>query len=216
VTTKPRSAREAGLTLVELLVVLAVLALVSGLLVTGLRAAATGWPRIVRSNADNEERQATRRMLIHLLAQTYPARLDKAAGGFMQFAGERDRVDFLAPLAQRFGTDDIVWHALLFRDDGLRVAWRLDRRPVAGEENLNSAAGEETIPDCRDGAFSYYGPAEAGGEAQWWMSWKERKALPLLVRVRFVWHGRSEELVAAPLITAGSCSPSAANTICPE
>src|SRR5262249_30390451 len=105
-TTKVCSAREAGLTLVELLVVLAVLGLISGLLITGLHSAAMGWPRVVRGNADNEERQATRRMLNQVFAQIYPARLDKAAGGFVQFTGERDRADFLAPLARRFGTDD--------------------------------------------------------------------------------------------------------------
>src|SRR5262249_6173195 len=158
-----------------------------GLLVSGLYLAATGWPKVVRSNADNEERQTTRRMLTNLLAQIYPARLDKAAGGVVLFAGERDRVDFLAPLAQRFGTDDIVWYTLRFLDDGLRIAWRLDRRPVEAEENFIPPPVEEIIPNCRDGAFSYYGPAEAGGEAQWWANWKERRALPLLVRVRCLW-----------------------------
>jgi general secretion pathway protein J len=213
-TTKTCCAREAGLTLVELLVALAVLALVSGLLVTGLNSAATGWPRLLRGNADNEERQAARRMLAHLFAQIYPARLDKA--GLVQFAGERDRVDFLAPLAQRFGADDIVRYRVWSRDDGLHVAWQLDRQAAAGEESASSPATEETIPDWRDGAFSYYGPAEDGGEVRWWTSWKGRKALPLLLRLRFVWHGRSEELVVAPLITAGACSGSAANALCQE
>jgi general secretion pathway protein J len=215
-TRKACSVREAGLTLVELLVALAVLALVSGLLVTGLHTAATGWPRVVRSNADNEDRQATRRMLSHLLAHIYPARLEKASGGFVQFGGERDRLDFLAPLLQRFGADDIVFYTLRFRDDGLRVAWRLDRQALAGEENFNPPPTEETIPDWLDGAFSYYGPAEAGGDPQWWTNWKERKALPLLVRLHFVLHGRPEELVAAPRITAGACSASAANALCQE
>jgi hypothetical protein len=155
-------------------------------------------------------------MLTNLLAQIYPARLDKAAAGFVQFAGERDRMDFLAPLAQRFGTDDIVWYTLRFRGDGLRVAWRLDRRAEAGEENFIALAAEDLIPDWREGAFAYYGPAEAGGEAQWWTSWKERRALPLLVRLHFVWHGRSEGLVAAPLITAGACSATVANGLCQE
>jgi general secretion pathway protein J len=215
-TTEASCAREAGLTLVELLVALAVLALVSGLLVTGLHSAATGWPRIVRSNADNEEREATRRMLTRLFAEIYPARLDKAGGGFVEFAGGRDRMDFLAPLARRFGTDDIVRYTLRFHGDGLRVAWRLDRRAEAGEENVIAAAAEEIIPDWREGAFAYYGPVEAGGEPQWSTRWKERKALPLLVRLHFVWRGRAEELVAAPLITAGACSATAANAVCQE
>jgi len=210
------STREAGLTLVELLVVLAVLALTSGLLMTGLHSAAEGWPRLVRSNADNEDRQAARRMLTHLLTQIYPARLDRAAGGLVQFGGEHDRMDFLAPLARRFGTDDVVRYSLRFRDDGLHLAWRLDRKAAAGEENLNPPASEETIADWREGAFAYYGAAEADGETRWWTSWKERKALPLLVRVQFLWRGRSEELVTAPLITAGACSASGVNAVCQE
>jgi prepilin-type N-terminal cleavage/methylation domain-containing protein len=215
-TAKACTAREAGLTLVELLVALAVLALVAGLLVTGLHSAATGWPRIVRGNADNEDRQATRRMLSHLLAQIHPARLDRAGGGFVQFAGERDRMDFLAPLARRFGTDDIVRYALRSGADGLRVAWRLDRPAAAGEEDFIAPAAEDIVPDWRAGAFAYYGAAEAGGETQWWTRWKERKTLPLLIRLQFVSHGRAEELVAAPLITAGACSASVANAVCQE
>src|SRR5258708_9496200 len=155
-TRKIYSARDAGFTLVELLVVLAVLALLSGLVVTGLHSVAEGWPRLTRHNADNESREATRRMLHHLFSQISPAKLDDSSGTVIQFSGEHDRIDFLAPLAQRFGTDDIVLYTLRFLDDDLRIAWRLDRATAAGEENSNPAAAEESIPDCRDGSFSYY------------------------------------------------------------
>lgn len=216
-TAKPCSARDAGLTLVELLVVLAVLALLSGLLVTGLHTAAKGWPRLTRNNAENEERQAVRRMLHHLLSHIYPAKLNKGSAGIVQFDGARDRLDFLAPLAQRFGTDDIALYTLRFLNDGgLRIVWRLDRQAASGEENFIPPAVEESVPECLDGAFSYYGRAEEGGEARWWSRWERRKTLPLLVRVSFVWHGRPEEFVAAPLITAAPCPASVQNAACQE
>jgi prepilin-type N-terminal cleavage/methylation domain-containing protein len=215
-TQEKYSARDAGYTLVELLVVLAVLAILSGLVVTSLHSVAEGWPRLTRSNADNESREATRRMLNHLFSQIYPAKLDDGSGTVIQFNGEHDRIDFLAPLAPRFGTDDIVLYTVRFLDDDLRIAWRLDRAVAAGEENSNPPAVEERISDCRDGTFLYYGRAESGEEIRWWSSWKERKVLPLLIRVRFVRQGRQEELLVSPLITAGACAMSATNAACQD
>jgi prepilin-type N-terminal cleavage/methylation domain-containing protein len=209
-----RFARDAGLTLIELLVVLAMLGLLSGVLVTGIHTVAHGWSRVTQNNSDSEGRQATRRMLHQLLSQIYPARLSDGSQPIVQFIGRSDRMDFLAPLTQRFGTDDVVLYSLRSADGELRIAWRLDRAAPPGEEKFTRAVVEETIPDCRDGAFSYFGHAKGGGEIGWSDSWEERDVLPLLVRLRFVRGGRAEELVIAPLVTAGACAAGASNTTC--
>jgi prepilin-type N-terminal cleavage/methylation domain-containing protein len=214
--TVRRNSPEAGLTLVELLVVLAILTVLSGLLLTGLHSVADVWPRIARSNADHEEREATRRMLRHILSHIYPAKRDDGSGPVVRFEGERNRMDFLAPLAQRFGTDDVVHYSLGFADDGLSIAWHLDRETAEETNDPIPPTVKEIIPDFRDVAFSFYGPAEAGEETRWWNRWNQRKALPLLLRVRFLWRGRSEELIVAPRITAGACSTSTPNAACQE
>jgi prepilin-type N-terminal cleavage/methylation domain-containing protein len=209
--------KDAGFTLVELLVVLAILGLLGGLLAAGLRSASEGWQRIVRYNDDSEELLAINSMLRQLLLQIYPQRVGDSSRSFMRFNGYRDRMEFLAPLAQRFGTADIVWYTMRFQGDGtLRIAWRLDRRPEFGQEKFSPAPAEELLHGFPGGSLSYFGPASDGGESRWWDTWQERRRLPLLLRIRFVWRGGPEELIVAPRLTGGSCVVNGADAPCSD
>ena len=209
--------KDAGFTLVELLVVLAILGLLGGLLAAGLRSASEGWQRIVRHNDESEELLAINSMLRQLLSQVYPQRVGASSRSFMRFNGYRDRLEFLAPLAQRFGTADIVWHTIRFPGDGtLRVAWRLDRRQEFGQENFLPEPAEELLRGFPEGSLSYFGPASDGGENRWWDTWQERRRLPLLLRIRFIWSGEPQELIVTPLLTGGSCSVNGVDVTCSD
>jgi type II secretory pathway pseudopilin PulG len=203
------------MTLVELLVVLAVLALLAGLMAAGLHTAASGWQRITRHNADREELEALTSLLRDVLSEIYPAKFDSSSRVFVQFDGQRDHLDFLAPLLQRFGAQDIVPYTLRFDLDGsLHLSWRLDRRSMAGEDDLLPTTVDEGIADCKDGSFSYYGQIDEAGALRWWTSWQRQNKLPRLVRVRFTWRGHAQELVVAPLVSGAFCSVSSPDATC--
>jgi len=209
--------RDAGLTLIELLVVLAVLGLLGGLTAAGLRTASEGWQRIVRHNSDSEELLAIKAMLRELFSQIYPQRIGESGRSIVRFVGTSDRIEFLAPLAQRFGAKDIVLYAMSFPGDGsLRVSWQLDRQSEPGRKRATPPATEELLEGFSDGHFSYYGQADKDDVPQWWSAWQNRPGLPKLLRVHFVRHGQKEELIAAPLVTAGTCAVNGLDVPCSE
>ena len=208
-------AGEAGLTLVEMLVVLAVLGLMVGLLTGGLRSAAQGWRGIVRHDAEGEELRTARDLVRRALSQAYPAATGDAAHRSVRFEGGPASMEFLAPLPQRFGAEDIARHALGFPGDGtLRMSWRIDRRPGVADVAAVPGGAEEVLDGIVNGSFSYFGPAGRDEEPRWWSTWKERPWLPSLARIRFRRGGRTEELVVAPLVTAAFCLPSSLDAAC--
>jgi hypothetical protein len=129
---RPRTAR-----------VSSILGLLGGLLAAGLRSASEGWQRIVRHNDESEDLLAINGMLRQLLSQNLSSEGGRLFAQCHAVQWLRDRMEFLAPLVQRFGTADIVWYTM--RDETLRVAWQLDRRLELGQESFCSGAGEGKV-----------------------------------------------------------------------
>jgi general secretion pathway protein J len=167
---------EAGFTLIEVLVALALSALVSLLLLNGIRLAATGLDRQTRV----VERLDTRQSLDDLLRRTLgsAALVPRLAGG--AFAGGPNAVEFLG-LAEDGGPG-------LYRIDLAIDAIRRDR-PLVLRRRLAMPAGAPRDATSivairvRDFRLAYFGADAASATPAWHDSWQQLNVLPLMVRV---------------------------------
>jgi len=169
---------EAGFTLIEILVVLAVFGMLSLVLWSGLGAGVQGWSTGERLAADTREMRGMETIL-----RAEIERAEKAGRGEGVFQGRPDVVAFVAWMPEAAGYHSAVRVGIGVDKRGvLVVRWvptvRTGCQPEAGpprQEDL--ARGVQRI------RFSYYGTT--GGTSEWVERW-DRRELPLLVRVQIV------------------------------
>ena len=213
--TAGRSLRDNGFTLLELLVVVAVLGLMVILLTDSLRAASSAWHKIARHDADDRQLALGTALLSHLLSQAYPARTGDVLHPSVRFDGRSDGIAFLAPLPRALGYGDIGVYTMQLTNAGtLRLDWRLDRSARAAVAAVVPGGSELMTNDIVNCSFSYYGVMDNDGDARWHSTWRGQTSLPSLIRLRWTWHGRPEDVLVAPLITAAFCQPGGLEAAC--
>ena len=201
-----RSDPEAGFTLVELLVALALLALLSALLFGGLR---MGRAAVTRSEAATEELQRTALGLAvarRELEQANPLPLGNVTDPRIAFAGDAAGVVFVAPPGAylALGGDEITWLAIEGGPQGARLVLRyrpLDRQNDRWPPTLERSAMQTVV--LLDGLaraeFAYFGRSDPAAGPQWQSAWQDAAALPLLIRISVAGGGVTwPDLVVAP------------------
>jgi general secretion pathway protein J len=167
---------EVGFTLIELLVALALSALVSLILLNGIRLATTGLDR----QTYVAERLDTRQSLDDLLRRTLgsAALVPRLAGG--TFNGRPNAVEFLG-IAEDGGPG-------LYRVDLAIDPIRRDR-PLILRRRLATLAGAPrdatsiVATRVRDFRLAYFGADAASATPVWHDSWQQLNVLPLMVQV---------------------------------
>ncbi|CAM3591435.1 General secretion pathway protein J, putative [Pseudomonas reidholzensis] len=171
--------RQAGFTLLEILVVISLLGLLLGLVGGALLAANRAVVKAEQHSARLDELRATQRFLRQALGQMLP--LSAATGNgehTTTFEGNRDSVVFFAPLPSSVGgglyRQRLLWRegrlqVQLARLDGSRLqAWGEPQRLLDGVEGL---------------ALSYRGYSPLGKPTGWLDQWPWPERLPQAVRV---------------------------------
>jgi prepilin-type N-terminal cleavage/methylation domain-containing protein len=172
--TGPR--RDAGFTLIELVVALALSALVATILLHGVRVAVLGVDRQSRQSERLDARQSLDDILRHTLGAA--ALLPRAAGG--EFVGKPDSIEFLG-IAEDSGPG-------LYRFDLAVDRTRADRALIL-KRRLAAASGEPRIAasilaaNVRDFHLAYFGADGTTADPAWHDRWEELNILPLMVRV---------------------------------
>ncbi len=188
--TMRRAAQQQGFTIVELLVAMALLALLSALLLGGLRMSRAA---VVRGEAANEQLLRTELGLAVLrrqLEEADPLPLGNVADPRIAFTGDARNIVFIAPPGAylALGGEEITWLAIEPGTGGARIMLRyrpldhaadrwpppLDARDMQSVVLLDGAASAQ---------FAYFGRPDPADDALWQTEWRDASALPALVRL---------------------------------
>ena len=188
-----RRRRQAGFTLVELLVALTLLGLLSLALLGGLRFGTRAWETAVTHGGGLDEVAFVQSFLRREVAQAIiPQRAGEAADDAPAFVGERDRLDFLAPWQQPLGRVGL-YRFRLERADGLRLSWELLDAEGADDED-EAVKGERLLASGVEGlSLRYFGSRDQGGEPDWYYDWDQEAGLPQLVEIELEFRDPAEQ-----------------------
>ncbi len=199
--------RQAGFTLVELLVAMTLLAFLSIALFGGLRFGARSWEAVVDSSTERDHIVSTQNFLRDRLGQLTlpgpagPRRLDDDG----RLEGGPERLEFTAPWLSALSLGGLYRFTLWHEDTGkgrLMLRWQPAEADPDALDELGDLAGERVLLDGIAGfALSYYGAADEETELEWLDQWESPGAPPRLVRIdlafadaRLVW----PDFVVAP------------------
>jgi prepilin-type N-terminal cleavage/methylation domain-containing protein len=168
--------KDAGFTLIEVLVALALSAFVSLILLHGIRLAAFGLDR----HTSEAERLDARQSLDDLLRRTLgtAARIPRIAGG--EFIGKPDSIEFIG-IAEDSGPG--LYRIDLAVDPARRDRPLILRRRLAAPAGDPRAASSIVATNIRDFRLAYFGADAANATPAWHDSWQQLNILPLMVRV---------------------------------
>ena len=202
--------RDAGFTLLELLVSMALLAVMFALVAAGLRFGAKAWEAGTERMGNLSETSAVQHFIRQRLTSVYPILSADEDDDFLFFVGTKERVEFATILPDHFGIGgfykvtigvsrqgqqtDLVFRHGLYRFDGSNETTQSTDRTSPLLENIDEAR------------ISYFGAPTDDEDPRWRASWQDMPTLPELIRVE-VGFGEGDDrtwplMVVAPVIEA--------------
>ena len=186
-TAMKNPSAEHGMTLTELIVALALLALIVGALASalgvGVRASAAVEERAQQGDALRTAQTTLRRYI----AQARPARWRAGARERIGFEGDAGAVGFTAVMPPYPGSGGLYLVRVALEESGNGRALVLRRVATAGERQDFDIAGAPDATLLIDGVaalrWSYFGQEDGAQKPSWRTDWRGQRHLPRLVRL---------------------------------
>jgi general secretion pathway protein J len=180
--------RDAGFSLVEMLVSLAVMGMAAWLLAAGVQRIGLGL-NIANRLDDRRDATATAQFLLRQrLAVIEPVSDPQSGGRSLDFTGHAESVDFIARAPDRAAPDALQRYRLQRNPDGDLVLLSLSTLDAHVDPHNRSADGWTPLPLLSGTtrlAIRYLGqnPLVAEQHSVWQADWPHRDSLPMLVRI---------------------------------
>ena len=205
---RARHAKGFGFTLLELLIAITLLVFILALLFGGMRLGARSWDAGETRSGHATHLALVQGFLRRELSQTYPYRWKKKIDTELAFAGEPDRLRFVAPIAARLGPGGLFLLSieLVADNEGNQLLLkRVIPEADSGDFSLLDDANVEKdvlAEQVESLSFAYFGAETKESEPRWMDKWDHPKLLPYLIRIRVKFSNGREwpDLVVPPLI----------------
>lgn len=178
---------ERGMTLIELVVALALLALIvgglAGALGVGVRASAA----VEERAQQGEALRAAQTTLRRYIAQARPVRWRAGAREQIGFMGEAEAIGFTAVMPPYPGAGGLYLVRVGLENAANGMALVLRRAQTAGERQNFDIAGSPDATVLIDGVaglrWSYFGQEDGAQKPAWRANWRGQRHLPMLARL---------------------------------
>lgn len=203
-----RGRTDAGFTLLETLVALALLGLMSLLVFALLKTSGAVWARIDDRSTITSDQLRVQEFLREVITAAYPAVVRRPDGStsvaFSGAAGSLELAGVLPQSAAIGGFQRIrIWVAESEGKRRLMLAWRPERNEYRFGAGTGSGSESVLMEHVEELALAYYGRQRGQQREAWHNEWRDQVELPRLVRVGFR-GGAGErslpDVVAAPRI----------------
>jgi len=183
-----RSQRNAGFSLLELLVAVSLLSVALFLLYSGLFSAAQSWETGERQIIRNDIQRTQLAFVRRLLREAVPLMLYDGRDNRILFHGERDTLRFIAPLPSHRGGDWAYLITIKAGPGGEGEDLLLYYERIHEDLDLEGKPAEDApdvilLAGIADLTFSYYGDPSDTGRPDWHEEWTVADRLPKLVRL---------------------------------
>jgi general secretion pathway protein J len=188
--------KEAGFTLLELLISVTLLALLSLVLFGGFRFGTHAWDRSESATAGDNQIRHAQDAISYALARAYPElQTADPKDPHIYFDGEPGAVTFLGPAGD--GSLSVI---TLSRQN---AALTMTVTPELARDPRRQTVNRKLLDNVAAFDLAYYGAARPNDPARWYPVWRDTTRLPLLVRIRATLARRGPswtEMVVAPRI----------------
>lgn len=175
---------DAGFTLVELIVALAILALLASVLPGAFGIARQAWSTMMRIER-LESDAAGRSFIEQRLAEALPVLVTDGSGARQPgFRGTARRVTFVAPSASGPAGGGLYLYSLAAEASGATDALVLNQSPVSAPAGARSVDPPRILRDgLTELRFRYFGRSADDQDRRWHDAWPDGDRLPELVEI---------------------------------